>query len=572
MGNSNSGAFIGFESWYNALLMTLKMYAYVFFVILGIYIVAGISLFSAIYGFYSIKTGVVWIIASVVSILPHSPYMNFANPDGTVARVSASYIFYDEGIRSYLSQNLQILGKIYLYCLGMFALYPVALKWFWIRGKKAQTKKYIRGAKLISVKEYEGQTAKKKDKTDLPFGQVRMPVSTENRHTLIVGSPGTGKTQCLSQIIERLKQRDERAIIYDFKGDFVSKFYDPDRDYIFNPLDSRSVGWNVFNDIQKKTDIDSIASSLIPDNLKTKDPFWNNAARDVFIAILRCLHENNCKTNEAIWETISSSAEDIKLCLAETRGCEIGLRPIEDVESRQTQGVLSSLMQFTRCFEYMTNSDNFVIGDWLERGEGFIFVSNYADIKDTLKPILSLFIDLLSRKLLSMSDSSKRKVFFIIDEFGTLQQLNSILMLLTLSRSKGGCCFLGIQDYGQIDKLYGREHKQSIVNACGNSVTFALSDFENAKYASNKLGETEYSDVNKSESMGVLSYRDGINLTEHKKKEVMVLPSEITNLESLNCYVRFSGYNAVKSKFAYKHYKDVNKSIELVENLFFAKK
>ncbi|MDL1979402.1 MAG: DUF853 family protein, partial [Deltaproteobacteria bacterium] len=222
--------------------MTLKMYAFVFLGVLGIYALAGIVVYVGIYGFYGVKTGAVWLIAGIASVVPHPPYMNFVNPDGTVARVSASYIFYDQSIRSYLSQNLQVLGKIYLYCLGILALYPVALKWFQIRAKKGQTKQYIRGAKLISAREYAGQTARKKDKTDLPFGQVRMPVSAENRHTLIVGSPGTGKTQCLSGIIERLKQRDERAIIYDFKGDLVSKFYEPDRDYIFNPLDQRSVG------------------------------------------------------------------------------------------------------------------------------------------------------------------------------------------------------------------------------------------------------------------------------------------------------------------------------------------
>ena len=49
-----------------------------------------------------------------------------------------------------------------------------------------------------------------------------------------------------------------------------------------------------------------------------------------------------------------------------------------------------------------------------------IFITNYADVKDTLKPILSLFIDLMGRKLLSMADSTQRRVFFLVDEFGTL--------------------------------------------------------------------------------------------------------------------------------------------------------
>lgn len=100
-----------------------------------------------------------------------------------------------------------------------------------------------------------------------------------------------------------------------------------------------------------------------------------------------------------------------------------------------------------------------------------ILITNCADEEDTLKPTLFLFIDMMGRKLLSLPDAHDRRVFFMIDEFGTLQRLSTILDLLTLSRSKGGCVFIGIQDYGKIDKLCSREIRQSIVNACGRGVT-----------------------------------------------------------------------------------------------------
>jgi len=36
-------------------------------------------------------------------------------------------------------------------------------------------------------------------------------------------------------VLERLKERGERGIVYDFKGDYVSRFYNPDTDILFNP-------------------------------------------------------------------------------------------------------------------------------------------------------------------------------------------------------------------------------------------------------------------------------------------------------------------------------------------------
>jgi type IV secretory pathway TraG/TraD family ATPase VirD4 len=44
---------------------------------------------------------------------------------------------------------------------------------------------------------------------------------------------------------------------------------------------------------------------------------------------------------------------------------------------------------------------------------------------------------------------------------------------------------------GQIDKLYTQDLRKAIVNACGNSLLFAVSDPDTAKYLSEKIGETQ---------------------------------------------------------------------------------
>jgi type IV secretory pathway TraG/TraD family ATPase VirD4 len=78
----------------------------------------------------------------------------------------------------------------------------------------------------------------------------------------------------------------QRVVIYDYKSDYLSKFYRPKKDIIFNPLDARGLEWNLFNEIKTRMDIDAIAASLIPPPISTSDPFWNDAARGVFAGIL----------------------------------------------------------------------------------------------------------------------------------------------------------------------------------------------------------------------------------------------------------------------------------------------
>ena len=59
------------------------------------------------------------------------------------------------------------------------------------------------------------------------------------------GSPGTGKTQAISQMTAIISKRtDFRAIVFDRNGEMLEKFYNPRRDFIFNPFDARSVAWS----------------------------------------------------------------------------------------------------------------------------------------------------------------------------------------------------------------------------------------------------------------------------------------------------------------------------------------
>ena len=541
--------FEGFEIWLNSSKMKFKMHSRI--VLLLSAVTAAIFSASVVYTFGD-KTDIAvrWGIARAIAPSRPDASLSFKNPDGSLVKTRAIVIATTPWVEQAAREELTRLGwNLAKVALAVFLFYPVILNIFKNKSRQQSNKRYVRGAKLDTLNEFERQARARNERIDLPFGTARMPVAAEPKHCFIVGRPGTGKTVCLSAILKRLKEQKARAIVYDNKGDYLAKFYNPEEDLIFNPLDRRSLGWTLFNEVETYMDIDAIAASLIPPSVGLGDPFWAEAARALFSGILHKLYRDEARTNGDIWKMITSEGASIAAELKLTRGGEAGHRFIENPESNQALGVFAVLMQHSKCFEYMAGWDgDFSVKRWLQSGKGMIYITNYADVRDTLKPVLTLFIDLLGRKLLSMPDAQDRRIFFLLDEFNTLQRMSTILDLLTLSRSKGGCVFLGVQDFGKIDKIYSKDLRQSIVNACGSSVTFAVSD-QAAKTASDNIGETEYVESERSYSMGVKAFRDGANLAERKKREMLMLPSDITNLRDLVGIVKFPNYNYLVSRW-----------------------
>lgn len=527
----------GFEIWFHNFKMQMNMYLYMFIALFVLHIFAAIALFLFAGGLLAAG------LAALISILPNE----------TAARIGAWTEGQGPGGISVLLFLFSFLVAALVYPIA----FPIAKRYFSKKAEKQQSDTHIRGAQLLTAEELTKQMKSNKEKTDLPIGQLKMPTDAETKHCLVIGRTGTGKTVLLSQVIERLRERGEKAIIYDSKGDYLSMFYDKDRDLIFNPLDARSLGWSVFSEVATTMDIDAIAASLIPPSISNQDPFWQAAARDVFAGIMYCCHAAGAKKNKDIWDIASADIDKIAKQLKKVENARQGFVYIQDSSGKQALSVHATLMQYAQAFRYMSDDDgDFSLNNWLEGDKkNFIFVTSYSNVKDSLAPILSLFIDLLARKLLSMKDDRNRRIFFLLDEFGGLQRLSSIVQLLTVARSKGGSVWLGIQDVGQIEKIYTRDLRQAIVNACGSSVTMSVADPDTANFLSNKIGEAEVEETSKSVQMGIATMRDGTSIQKSRKTRKVLLGSEIMNLKELTCLVKFGNYDVAQTHLKTKDYK-----------------
>lgn len=554
---SKTRGYEGFETITNAWRMGAKMHMTLISVLMVLHLVLFFVLMAVTVTPES-KTAAKWALAKAVQ---QSPFRNktlrVRDANGKVIRITADRLASASWAKRIAERELKRIGWIFgaswlIYLVG----YPLLLGIFRKRSKNQSSKRYVRGAKLISPEAFNEAVAAQGIETSWPLGSIHMPQDLENRATLLIGKPGVGKSQSFRKILRDIIDKEGQGIVYDHKGEYLTEFYDPDRDLIFNPLDSRSIGWNVFNELQTYMDVDAQAASLIPPSIaSTNDPFWNDAARGVYSGCVHHLYQNDLTDNSHLWRMLTAEPNDISIRLSMTRGGEAGYRYItQNTESsRQAESVLAVMMQYTKCFEYMAGTDgDFSITDWLKSGSGLIYITNYEDIEETLRPILSLFIDLMGRKMLSMADDLDRRIYVLLDEFGSLQRMSSIIKMLTKGRSKGAATVIGIQDDGQMEKTYGRQLLKTLDNAAGNRITFALSGETAEREAKYNIGETEYIEIERSQSMGPSDNRDGTTLRETKKRELLFLPSDISNLPDLTGIVRLRGFDFVVSEWGYE--------------------
>lgn len=476
-------------------------------------------------------------------------------------------------INSYtLSNILSPFNDTYLLSFASYLLIPLVYIYFNKRTSSMFSKSHLRGSSLASEKDLLSLIRKTNEEVRVKISHVHsLPKSYEVRHGFICGTTGAGKTVLMSSIIRSLIEHNERAVIYDAKdGEFVAKYYNPEIDIIFNPFDDRSVSINVFDYIRNQSDFDKMAKAIVPEQIGSKDPIFQNNARDILAAILRVCYQTDQKTNEAVWNYLNYSIKDLRDTFRETGNERVAVS-INNPSSGTSQSFMSTLMQYAKIFEFMETEDRevFSITEWLNNPNArFLFLPNNVMQKDSLSGIFSLFFNIICNEILSMRDDSAYRIFLLMDEFGTLKKMDSIKDLLTLGRSKGVSCWLGIQEKSQIDSVYGQDISKTLINQCNIKFVFRLNESDTMEYFSKNIGENETESMETSYSAGVEDNKDGENYRRVMKKERLVLPAELAQLPDLKYYLKLPNKPYCLTHISYQKDEDLQPSF--VQNEFFS--
>lgn len=423
-------------------------------------------------------------------------------------------------------------------CMSIGGLMIIIVIFLIEKGRRQLILENIRGSAFLEPKHLKLLLEKQGKKSDLMLGDIPLVKDSETQHILVTGTTGSGKSVCMMALMDGVRRRRQRAIVYDVVGTFIQHYYRPDRDIILNPLDLRCPSWNIWQEGQDVADFEAHAASLMPLSAGY-DPFWIHSARTIFSTLAEKLQQNqNTKTKALLTPMFAS---DLGLLNTLLKGTVAETLVNESVE-KMAQSIKSTVTAYCKCLRYLKAEGSeplFSIKRWLqaENHDGWIFIASNTEKLEAIKPLISLWLDIAARGILTLEPSFDRRIWFLIDELASLQPLPSLSLLLSQGRKYGACTVTAFQDIHQLRSLYGREDAEALSAMYNTNLCYRTKCPDTAQWMSRIVGQREVVEKKEGFSYGANDIRDGVSMHQERRKEPLVLESEFLKLNDCEAYL-----------------------------------
>lgn len=314
------------------------------------------------------------------------------------------------------------------------------------------------------------------EKTGVFFGEkdgkyVCQP-EKQDGHVLCLGGPGSGKSTTVA--IPTVRNWHGPMFVIDIKQELerigISK-EQREKTKVFNPTKEwGSVGFDVFflaktreKQSEVLQDINDIAWAIIPES-QSKDPYWENSARDILIGVL--LYGFRVKKIEFIdcleWLADHSSRDIInEICDCDDVDCRRQVLEFKESPDNTLGSIWGSLMRPIKVF-YQDE----MIKNALRKGgmtpadleDGYNIICQIPESKlEQWRSVLTLMINQFL-KFFELRDETQelKPILFLIDEAPRMGKLRIKDGLATL-RSKKIHIVLCAQGLSQFRGIYGKK-------------------------------------------------------------------------------------------------------------------
>jgi len=239
-----------------------------------------------------------------------------------------------------------------------------------------------------------------------------------------------------------------------------------------------------------------IAKSLFHQKLeKTNQPFFPNAAKDLFAAVLTHFTRNKDTMQGDNLQLRSfldrSPTAELREMLQKHDDMKAMVSYIADDRSPQTQGVMSELQQLSReIFLGNFKKRGTLSMKELVRSKGgkLVFIEYDIGIGAMLSPIYSLLFDMAIKEALGRK-KSEGSVYFVTDEFALIPNLQHVDDAVNFGRSLGVKFMIGIQNVDQVFDNYQEERARSLLSGFLTSVAFRVNDRHSKEFIRDLHGE-----------------------------------------------------------------------------------
>lgn len=472
-------------------------------------------------------------------------------PDGTRISIELKWCLADPSVSAgwravadAVTDAAWIAGAIFL--IAMIILFV----WFKRFGQDLIKERRTRGAEVVSASDLNhlvdrSNVKRKKDPFFAAYkpyklAGVSMPLGAHNRHVMVAGTTGTGKSQFLFDLMAQIRANDDRAIIFDKTGAFIERFYsDASGDRVLNPLDARCAPWSMMAEASTDTDFDTMAHALIPDE-NAQDKFWPDSARSVLATALSKFKAKGVTETRTVVDFLLT-AEQAQLInfFAGT----MAARSISSDLGKTSGNIMAVLAPAIRPLTLLPSKNDypFSIREWVgdETSSNCLFLSARSDQIKAMRGLITLWFDTAIKSLLSLERKPGRTIWFILDEFAALNAIPSLVEGLQESRQYGGAFVLGVQDPALVRNRYGADLTQAITGLCRTKVIYGTGNYHNARDCADWIGQAETLRAEQSMTYGPNDVRDAIGVHSRTELTHIVLPEQIFKLEDLHGFLSY---------------------------------
>lgn len=388
-----------------------------------------------------------------------------------------------------------------------------------------------------------------KGKTKKSFINIINPF----RGLLVIGSPGAGKSWFVIQhVIKQHLEKGFAMFIYDFKFDDLSNiaynwlqrnysafsvrpsfhvitFDNLNLSHRCNPLDPSRM-----TDITDATE--SARTILLGLNKE-----WINKQGDFFVEspinfvtaviwFLRTYEEGKYCTLPHVIELMQVNYDELFPVLNTVAEIEVLINPFitayENDAMEQLEGqVASAKIGMARLASpqlyWVLSGNDFTLDINNPDKPKVVCMGNNPEKQQIYSAVLSLFV---SRMIKQVNKKEKLKCSLVFDEFPTIF-INNIDSLMATARSNKVATTLGMQDFSQLKKDYGKDQADVIMNITGNIISGQVTG-ETARQLSERFGKI----MQDRESISI--NRTDTSVSKSKQLDTAVPASKIACLSS----------------------------------------
>jgi len=317
----------------------------------------------------------------------------------------------------------------------------------------------------------------------------------EARQVLIVGMPGSGKTQVLQHILGQQLERGDKIIANDIKGELTATWPTEDKDFILlSPIDKRSWRWDIATDTAGGgpplgDDYDQeaisanhfamsaacreIAAYFIPDN--SQDAMWSKGAREIFAGLLMALH-GELRTSWGFTQLsemllLPAREKKAQLEIYYPDACEYLDLDQNGEPTKTAQSFIVNLKAgaafihaLAEAWDGIPQERAISLNRWMKHnGDGprTIILQRSSEHPDLSQAWMSACIMVLGRAVSSPTmnkDDGHQRINFVIDEAKQLgKMLSEFQPIMEVGRDRGCVGITCWQDVMQIKEVLGNE-------------------------------------------------------------------------------------------------------------------